>query len=465
MAPARHGVCANARLVASVVGIGASLFAARAAAGDEAPSLPPLAPNEPAAISGIERPARPRGYAGRALADALLVVPRNLIDYTFRGVEVAANLVTDRQLVPRYRELFGSPRGDLYVFPTLFAETGTPASVGARMIFDSPRFVTSQRIGYGGPRQVEAETRLVLKGTLTDLPAVLSLESHYQLEDELEFYGVGLVPRIDPRNRFVAQTPHEYGLYTERRVRFLASGGVRLGDNLELLLSTSVYRRQPEPAPPSESASIAAVFEPGSVSGLTTASPFVSYSEVAARIDTRRLRNRPNPGFHLESYLGGAHAISRGPAVGYMRLGLRAGVGIPVRRRTNVFALRLAIDGVSAFPDTALPFVELSHQPEFRGFDSRRDHVSVLGSMDYTWLLAPALGMRLFVDGVTVAPSLGAMGIEQLQNVRLAAGFGVDVFAGGNTLANLSLAGSGDGVRFVASLGAPVIHGDRQHRR
>jgi hypothetical protein len=433
-------------------------------ADEPAPALV-TAPNDPLAIAGLERPASPRGYGGRALANAILVGPRLLIDYTFKGVEVAANLVTDRQLVSRYRELFGSSRGDLYVFPTLFAETGTPASVGVRMIFDSPRFVSSQRVGFGGPRQVESETRVVLKGALADHPSVLSLEAHYQLEDDLEYYGIGVVPRSDPRNRFVSGTPFDYGYYTERRVRFLASGGVRLGDNLELLVSTSLYRRQTEPAVPDEPASVATVFEPGSISGLTTASPFVSYSEVAARIDTRRMRNRPSPGWLFESYVGGARSLPGASTVAYMRLGLRAGVGIPVRRRTNVFALRLSIDGVTPLSGTELPFVEFEHPSEFRGFDTRRDQVAILGSADYAWQLVPVLGMRLFVDAVTVAPSLRAVGVEQFQNLRLAAGFGFDVFSGSNTLASLATSASGDGVRVVATFGAPVSHGDRQHRR
>jgi len=470
VSPRRLEVAAR-RLCATLAAAFMCLRAPGAGADDAAPPAaaraPDLAtaPNDPLAVAGLERPARPRGYGGRAVANAILVGPRLLIDYTFKGVEVAANLVTDRQLIPRYRELFGSPRGDLYVFPTLFAETGSPASVGARMIFDSPRFLSSQRVGFGGPRQVESETRVVLKGTLADHPSVLSLEAHYQLEDDLDYDGIGVVPRSDPRNRFVVGTPFERGTYTERRVRFLASGGLRLSDLLELLVSTSLYRRQTEPDPTEERTSVAEVFEPGSIPGLTTASPFVSYSEVAARIDTRRLRNRPSPGWHVESYVGGARSLPGDFTISYMRLGLRAGVGVPVRRRTNVFTLRLSIDGVTPLSGTVLPFVEYEHPREFRGFDTRRDHVAILGAADYTWQLVPVLGLRLFVDAVTFAPSLSAVGIEQLQNVRLAGGFGFDVFTGTNTLASFVTSASGDGVRVVASFGAPESHGDRQHRR
>jgi hypothetical protein len=419
--------------------------------------------NEPAAISGIEEDAFVPNDVGRDVASALLYVPRNVIDYAFRGAELAATLVTDRQLVPRYRELFSTPSAHLYVFPTLFAETDAPVSVGLRMIFDSRRLAASQRIGFGGLHQIEAETRLVLKGAIGRMPAILSLESYYELADNRRFYGIGLVPRTDPRNRFMPNTPREFGYYTERRVRHLASGGLRLAENLELLVSTSLYRRQTETTPSRGDAAVSAVFEPGSIAGFSTDNPYMVYSEVAARFDSRRIRTRPSAGWLFESYVGGAHQLG-GSDLAYMRVGARAGMAVPVVRQSNLFALRLTVDGVAPAPRGTLPFVELEHQTEYRGFDTRRDRIAVLGSADYTWMLVPALGMRLFADALTVAPSLRSLGIEELQNMRFAFGLGLDAFSGTNTLASLGLSVSGDGLRAVATFGAPSTHGDRQHR-
>ncbi|MBM4358687.1 MAG: hypothetical protein FJ096_11340 [Deltaproteobacteria bacterium] len=427
-------------------------------------SRPPAVPNDPVSIAGIEETDFDPSDVGLGIASGVLFVPRNVIDYAFRGADLAATLVNDRQLVPRYRDLFSTPSARLYVFPTLFAETDAPVSVGLRMIFDSRRIGASQRVGFGGLNQVEAETRLVLKGKLAELPAVLSLESYYELVDNRRYYGIGLVPRSDLRNRFVDGTPYEFGYYTERRVRHLASGGLRLSENIELLMSTSLYRRQLETTATRGAEAVTAVFEPGTIPGLSTANPYLVYSEVAARFDSRRIRTRPSPGWLFETYVGGAHPLG-GADLAYMRLGARAGFAKPVMRQSNLFALRFTVDGVTPAPGSELPFVELEHQTEYRGFDTRRDYLAMLSSADYTWLLAPALGMRFFADALTVAPSLRSFGAEQLQNMRLALGIGLDAFSGENTLASMVLGVSGDGVRFVATFGAPATHGDRQHRK
>lgn len=466
----RHHETASALLLS--VALSAFALEARADSPSQETQTEPVAgaqagervPNDTTSISGIDEPARSPSDLGLEVASALLFVPRNVIDYAFRGAELAATLVTDRQLVPRYRELLGAPNAELFVFPTLFAETGAPASVGVRMIFDSPRIAASQRLGVGGRRQVESETRLVFKGRLARMPAVVSLETYYALTDSERFYGIGLVPRSDPRNRFIDGTPREFGYYTERRVRYLASGGLRLSDDVELLLSSSLYRRQLEPTESRESASVSAVFEPGSIPGLSTANPYVLYSEVAARMDSRRVRTRPSAGWVLESYAGAGRSMDASRA-GFARMGARASYAAPVMRKSNLVTLAVALDGVAPFPGASLSFVELEHQAGYRGFDTRRDFVALLVSADYTWVLAPALGMRLFADAVTVAPSLRGFGVEELQNMRLALGLGLDAFAGDNTLASLGLSATGDGPRVFATFGPPVANGDRQHRQ
>src|SRR5690606_405124 len=54
-------------------------------------------------ITGIEEPGREEGDAGRDFANALLFVPRNIVDLMFEGTAAAANLIADEQLVPRYQ--------------------------------------------------------------------------------------------------------------------------------------------------------------------------------------------------------------------------------------------------------------------------------------------------------------------------------------------------------------------------
>jgi hypothetical protein len=417
----------------------------------------------PLATTGIDEPARYPDEAGRAIGDWVFFLPRNVIDYTFRGTELAANLIADRQLVPRYREIFGTPGADFFVFPTLFAETGSASSIGLRMIFDSEHFATSQRLGFGGIHQVEAESRLVWKAQAGTLPYVISLESYYKLQDRLEYHGVGLTPRQDERNRFQPDTPFEFGLYTERRVRGLASLGLRLTSDLELFLSSSVYRRQIRNMDSARDEAIAAVFESGSVPGMSEDNPFTWYSELAARIDTRSLRTRSSPGLLFEGY-GGAGQSLTGPRVVFLRMGTRAAAYFPIYRRSNIISPRIVLDRIQPLNGLTLPFTELLRQPDFRGQDTRRDAVSLVGSLDYTWQLIPALGMRVFLDAATVAPGVTLIRREHLKNMRLAGGIGLDLFARTSTLASVGLSASQDGLRVVATVGSSSSYGDRQHR-
>ena len=232
---------------------------------------------------------------------------------------------------------------------------------------------------------------------------------------------------------------------------------------MELLLSSSAYRRALSNTNSREAESVDAVFEHDSVPGLAAPAGFVAYAELAARFDSRAIRTRPAPGWQLEAYAGGARGLATSNAA-FVRVGARASVGMPIYRASNILAMRLAVDTITAAETRALSFAELVHFPEFRGYDTRRDEVGVLGSLDYTWVLTPALGARIFIDGVTVAPSLGDIGFEQLLKMRFAGGFGLDAFAGSSTIASIGMSASGDGLRLVASFSAPQRNGDRQHR-
>jgi hypothetical protein len=453
-------VRARAFTPASLVAL---LFTGNALAAD-----PP--PPDPKKLTGIEEPARYADDAGREVGNWVLFLPRNVIDYTFRGTELAATLVADRQLVPRYREVLGKPGADFFVFPTLFAETGTPASIGLRMIFDSRRFATSQRLGYGGAEQVEVESRIVYKGPSRRVPFLLSFEAYYKLQDKREYFGIGIAPHLDRRNHFTPGTERDFGYYTERRVRALVSLGMRLTEDFELFLSTSLYRRQTRSMDSKGDQAISAVFVPGTIPGLSDQNPYTSYSELAARFDTRPVRTRPSPGVLLEGYVGGAHS-AYGQSVSFMRFGARAQVYIPIYRRSNILTPRIVLDRVqplgasqSVDGEVRLPFSELARQPDFRGYDYRRDFISMVASLDYSWQLVPALGLRVFFDAATVAPSVTQISLEQLKHMRYAGGLALDVFAGKSALASIGIAATSDGVRVVGNIGVPSQYGDRQHR-
>ncbi|RLB54724.1 MAG: hypothetical protein DRI90_19995 [Deltaproteobacteria bacterium] len=392
----------------------------------------------------------------------MLYLPRTIIDLMFRGTVATASLIADQQLVPRYRELLGAPPGgDVLVFPTLFAETGSPFNIGLRAIADTKWVATYQRFGFGIPTDFVTESRVILKGNRL-VPFIVSFEAYMEDENELEYHDLGITPDRDPRNLFRTNSPHRVGLYSERRVRGLGSLGMRLWPKLELFLSVSLARRQVEDTPDSGNEALSRVFAEDSVPGASHG-PWIAYGEMAARFDSRKHLGKPTPGAVAEAYAGAAHS-TEGVPVAFMRMGWRIAGFVPVYRQTNIFAPRLVVDGLVPINNLDVPFNELPRQPEYRGFDTRRDLVSIVGSLDYTWQLVPFMGLRLFMDAATVAPKVAELELNQLFNLRYALGLGIDLYSDNAQLAQLAIATGPEGVRMLFSLGTPERFGDRQHR-
>lgn len=434
----------------------------------EQPSGTPQGPSDdPSWLTGVEEPGREPGDAARTAADIALFVPRNVIDLLFRGTSAAAGLLRDQQIVPRMEEALSAPGGQLYVFPTMFVETGAPVSFGARMIARAHPVTTSFRVGYGIPEDVAVESRIRYYGQ-GRLPYALTIEGLYEVQQELEYLGVGQTPERDPRNRFVQPLGERVGLYRERKVRAIGSVGLRPGRWFEFFLSTSLSRRSIDDTDDADEAALSRVFEPETIPGAFTDN-WIVYAEWAARLDTRATRGRPSPGALLEGYFGGALSTAD-PAgrasedVAFMRMGGRAAGFFPIYRSTNILSPRLVIDRLAPLSGLPVPFTELPRQPDFRGFDNRRDALSLVGSVDYSWLLVDFLGARVFVDTATVAPSVAELSSEHFEELRWAVGAGLDLFITSDDVGQFAVSGSPDGVRVLLSIGVPSDYGDRQHR-
>lgn len=411
--------------------------------------------------SPVEREGVRSGDAARDVANVLLFVPRNVVDYLFRGTQAAANLVANEQLVPRYKRLLGIPDGgEFFVFPTLFAETGAPFSVGLRMVSSSRYVTTQQRFGFGGTNDVVVESRAVFD-VHGPLPMAIAMEGFYELASRREYRGVGLNPARDPRNDF--NQAARIGLYQERRVRYLGSFGLRLADPIEIYLSGSLQRRQIQNTDDVGPRGLSEVFGPDSIYGIEPVDPWIGYGEMAARLDTRSTRGRPVPGVLMEVYSGLARSFSR-EELTFLRLGWRMQGFIPIYRQTNILSPRIVVDRIVRLDDRPIPFYELPRQPDFRGLDTRRDDLSLVGGIDYSWRLTGFMNARAFVDIATVAPGIRDFNFEQIKGMRYAAGAGLDIFSTTATIASISLAGSPEGARVLFSLGAPDGFGDRQHR-
>ncbi len=411
---------------------------------------------DPKQVTGVERADRQPGDAARTVATGVLLLPRAAVELVFLATGSAASLIEEEQVVPRVHELLHPPKGEIHAFPTLFAETGSGFNVGARAIARADNLGATVRAGVGGAHDLVAESKLRLSFP-KPLPFSLSLEAFHDERSSLGFLGVGQDPESDARNQFLASAPSRAATYRERRGRFIASAGTRILSDVELLASSSIARRHVLD-PPDDGDTLSEVFVAGSVPG-SGAVTHIVYSEIALRVDTRAARGTPASGVLLEGYLGQASGVLN-TDTRFMRTGGRAGLFLPLLESSNILSPRIALDGLSDL-GSSVPFNELVRQPDFRGYDNRRDRVSMVASVDYRWAIARYLAARLFVDAATVAPELDAL---KLDNVRPAAGFGFDVFSRSSQLGSVRATFSPDGFLFSFGFGVSSGFGDRQHR-
>lgn len=417
----------------------------------------PAAAPERGDVTGVERPESEPGDPARRAANAVLWLPRTVTELFFITTGTAAGLIEEEQVVPRIDDMLHPGEGEVRIFPTAFMETGAGVNVGARVIGRADNVATTVRVGYGGAHDLVAESRLRL-GFREPLPFALSLEALHDERSAIGYLGLGQEPESDPRNRFLPTAPALSASYREQRERFIASTGVRPAADTELFVSSS-YTRRRLMDPPTAADTLAEVFEPGSVPGAYGSVQTV-YSELALRVDTRASRAGPEPGFLLETYAGRGDGVSASRH-NFVRAGGRIAGFFQVLHPGNVLSPKLVLDGLQV-TDGPVPFVELPRQPDYRGFDTRRDYVSAVGSLDYRWAIARYVAARAFGDVATVAPRVSELGLDAL---RYHAGFGFDVYSRSAPLGSIAMSGGPEGARFIFYFGvSSASFGDRQHR-
>jgi hypothetical protein len=407
-------------------------------------------------VSGIEEPAQHADDGGRDFANVLLFVPRHVADFLFWGTSVAVAVLENQQVVPRVQGFVSTPGGRLAVLPTLFVETGGVFSVGARMIADLGPVATGLRLGFGGIHSFEIEPRMTFR---LDVPlSTINVEGLYKQDNDLEYLGVGQTPERDPRNRFLPGQRGAEAEYFEERIRWILGYAVRPAEVVELLASVSLDRRKVMDAYDAD-LPLSEVFVPGSVP--IPGEPYrMVFAETAVRVDTRATRGRPSAGFLGEAYAGGGRETT-GLDIDLVRYGGRLAGFFPIYRNTNILSPRVVLDGVEPLYDTELPFTELTGQPDFRGLDTRRDHISLVGSLEYRWLIVSSVGFRLFCDAAVVARDFENIDFEA---TRWALGAALDLHTDNTEIGQLGFSAAPDGVRLLFSLGVSKSYGDRQHR-
>jgi hypothetical protein len=421
-----------------------------------AAAAPPIVnPATPEETTGIDRPARRGDEVVRTVGNAALWPLRLVVDLIFLATGAAGALLENEQIVPRAREFFFTRGGEVGVFPTIFLETGFRPNIGARLITSIDPYAATVRGGYGGPDENVFETRMRLSAP-KPFPGVVSLEGLHDRRTGLGFLGVGQVPETDSRNQF--QNGPTIGVYRERRERVIAGLGIRPLPDVEVLLSSSLTLRYADDPEAPGAPTLSQAFLPQSIPGAYRTTRII-YSELALRVDSRVSRSGVDTGVLVEGYQGLGNGLIDTPAR-FGRAGFRLAAFLPFVRRTTILSPKIVVDGIAPI-EPGIPFQELVGQPTFRGFDNRRDYLSVVASLDYRWYLSRFVAARLFVDFAKVAPSVWALNLDQ---IRWAGGFGFDLHTSTSQVGRVAIAGGPEGFHFLFAFGVPAHFGDRQHR-
>ncbi len=431
---------------------------------DVAPTAPekvaPLRPGERAAdprhIAGIEREPVVSGDHGRDVGAALLFPLRELFSGLFFVADSLGELARKAKFVSRMDNVLFPKPGEISLVPTIFFQSRHPPSFGARIVTTGSRGDTAIAAASGGPNDVYVAAAIDWK--LPPLRSTFAADALYDERNRIEFRGIGQDPDTDGRNRFRPDAVTHDALYLEERSRVVATLDTTIAGPVHAITSSSLLLSRVRNAIGADGQALGEVFEPTPpIAG--AALTRVVYTELALRAGTRKRWAGADPGLQAELY-GGYGAGVDGTDARYVGAGGRVLAFIPIFKPVNTLSPRIVVDTVTPLSAT-LPFTLLAEQPDFRGFDIRRDRDSMVISLDYRWVVMRYVATSVFVDAATLAPDLGKLFTTV---PRFAGGFGFDVFNAKSDIARFAVAGSADGIRVLASLGYSVASGDRQHR-
>lgn len=422
-----------------------------------APDVPDTDPSED--VGGVIRPASPPGEGARSVLDALLWLPRALVQVIVVASTATASFFEDQQVVPRTRALLGTEDGTVRISPIISLASGLRPEVGARVTSRVRGFGSMLRGSIIDPNYYVMEGRLLQQFGERGRTQII-FEGYQQRRSDQGFSGIGQDPKNDPRNSYLPGREGESGTFLEARQRIITALATRFRDDYELILSTSYQRRKLEDSPDTPGETIRDTFTPGGAPGAYDRSERV-YTEVAVRRDTRQYRGPPIPGLLLEAYGGTSQDVHRDYA-STLNAGGRAAWFISIVRKTTILSPRVTLDVVEPLGDRPLPFREYAYASGFRGSGGRIDRVAALASLDYRWQLRTFVAARLFVDATTVAPAVSELRPDDLS---WAVGTTIDLHSTTTELGRIGVAYSSGGLQLLLVLGlSDPGFGDRQHR-
>jgi hypothetical protein len=417
-------------------------------------------PPDPKTLRNLEQEGELVGDPGRTLVDALLLLPRDIVNGVLASTAYGTEPTDDPKLIERAEDVFPL-RKRAGVYPRFDRSSQSGLAAGANLyyrgraigaivsgVFRNARFWNAGAIvGWQKPRG-----HSVLK---------LSVVAQLGADDSLRFFGLGADPANDPRAPLVARPVQaEFGRYQQRYDSASVVAGVRTPMGIELYYETNYRRRKVQDLAESDEA-LGHLFDLTSLPGLGTRKQW--YNELSARYDTRRYRGVAGPGLTVAAYGG----LSSGIGFDQSRFGRAGGellLHLPVYRGNRLLVPKLSVDHVwNREPDVPLSFADYPRHLTFRGVSGRRtilrtDDWVLVPSLEYEWPLTYRTQAQIFCDLLVVGRSLGEI---RARGAPWAVGVSLEMHSQFRSLARLLVAGGSEGIRVGIELKPPVKTNDR----
>ncbi len=278
-------------------------------------------------------------------------------------------------------------------------------------------------------------------------------------DDDREFHGIGKHPLTDPRSHFSESRHTDSGTFMQTRHKVQWVNTLQTPTPLYFLLTAFYQKRAIQDTKSDEN--LASAFNLDELFGLGKHE--IIYQEIAAYYDTRKGDSYTAPGTRFGIYAGYVRGINHDPQR-LQRWGAEWFSRIPVIQQNRLLIPRIVFDTVSPIGDSPIAFTEYPRHPTFRGVSGRmllrNDRFSMVPSLEYQWPLSFNLSGHLFIDYLLVSDSLWGF---SMVNSPWAIGLGADFHGLESVLATGYMAIGSEGIRFLLTLGLPMLSGERSN--
>ncbi len=413
-------------------------------------------------IRGVERVFKPGFHPMQAMGDVLLFLPRQAMYGIRYASGYGTKLMSDPKFTDRIEDFFASDDKFFHWYPIIDLTSDYRPKIGSNFLLFPQPFELLFSWNYAGSQKFELSGDISYRFRRKPRIWRITLSALYEYDDDRQFHGIGVNPRLDPRNSIRPCAEYEYGVYKQKRWKIQLISGVRLFSNLELFYTGFLQKRVLYDAK-NKDAALSRFMELNALYAFKQP-VHQFYNELSLRIDTRKRELYLSQGLKLDVYYGRSKGINR-DASRFSRYGVDVLFNFAVLQNNRLLTPRLVFDRViNDRANVPLPFTEYPQQPTFRGVSGRQllrtDECSFVPSLEYHWPLSFNLGAHLFVDVLMVSDTASRLSCT---HAPWAVGIGADFHAVNEELARGYRAAGSEGIRLTLNVGLDPLVNSRSN--